>query len=234
MEDISNSWSDLISWEVPPEGFDVSLHIYDISMGLAAMLSSSIIGKKLDGIWHTGIVVYGKEFFYGGGICVDAPSRTPYGTPKTVLPLGLTQVPPALFADFLLEASSRYQMEHYSLLTHNCNNFTDECSTLLLGTGIPSYIVDLPNEALSTPMGQMIAPLIQQFEQSMHGNMALPIPPSAPLPSQDSSSHPSPLVSSLPPSSLDQQDLSEEETLQAAILLSLQDSPIQSINPRLD
>ena len=24
-------------------------------------------GKQIDGIWHTAVVIYGQEFFYGGG-----------------------------------------------------------------------------------------------------------------------------------------------------------------------
>lgn len=36
-------------------------------------------GKQIDGIWHTGIVVYGKEFFFGGmgGIECCAPVSSP-------------------------------------------------------------------------------------------------------------------------------------------------------------
>jgi len=29
----------------------------------------SFIGKQLDGIWHTGIVAFGYEYYFGGGIC---------------------------------------------------------------------------------------------------------------------------------------------------------------------
>jgi desumoylating isopeptidase 1 len=47
--------------------FKVSLNVYDLSMGyqnliknrMAKQLSSQFLGTQFDGIWHTGIVVYG-------------------------------------------------------------------------------------------------------------------------------------------------------------------------------
>ena len=38
-----------------------------------------MVGKQIDGIWHTGIVIYNKEFYFGGGISYDAPGMTPFG-----------------------------------------------------------------------------------------------------------------------------------------------------------
>ena len=51
-------------------GSDVVLHLYDLSMGMARSLSAAIVGTQIDLIPHTGIVVYGNEYFYGGGIQV--------------------------------------------------------------------------------------------------------------------------------------------------------------------
>ena len=59
--------------------FPVSLHVYDLSGGMAKAMSQQLVGKQIDGIWHTGIVVYGKEYYYGGGISYDAPAATPFG-----------------------------------------------------------------------------------------------------------------------------------------------------------
>ena len=49
-------------------------------MGMAAQLSTALLGKRVEGVWHTGLLVYGKEFFFGGGIqvppvppCVQPP-----------------------------------------------------------------------------------------------------------------------------------------------------------------
>lgn len=38
----------------------------------------------------------------------------------------------------------------YNLFKHNCNSFTEEVSNFLVGSGIPKYILDLPEEILQT------------------------------------------------------------------------------------
>ena len=81
---VRTDWSDLVSWDVQNGGFPVVLNVYDLSMGMASMFSQQFLGKYIEAIWHTGIVVYGREFFFGGGICVGSPGRTPYGSPKQV------------------------------------------------------------------------------------------------------------------------------------------------------
>lgn len=64
----------------------VQLYIYDLSRGMAAAISPmllgkflnkikkrltyfpiffSILGKRIDGVWHTSIVVYSREYFFG-------------------------------------------------------------------------------------------------------------------------------------------------------------------------
>jgi len=37
-------------------------------------MSKQLVGRQIDGIWHTGIVAFGKEFYYGGGISWDLPA----------------------------------------------------------------------------------------------------------------------------------------------------------------
>ena len=64
--------------------YSVSLNVYDLSGGMAAQFSRQLVGKQIDGIWHTGLVVYNKEFYYGGGISYDSPGSTPFGKSNIV------------------------------------------------------------------------------------------------------------------------------------------------------
>ncbi|OWA54248.1 hypothetical protein BV898_18659 [Hypsibius exemplaris] len=48
------------------EDTPVKVHIYDLTKGMARQFSQMFIGKHLDGVWHTGVVAYGQEFFFGG------------------------------------------------------------------------------------------------------------------------------------------------------------------------
>ncbi|XP_075522136.1 uncharacterized protein LOC142555247 [Primulina tabacum] len=149
------------------ESYKVSLHVYDLSQGLARQLSTTFLGKSIEGIWHTGIVVYGNEYYFGGGIQNAAVGTTPYGTPLKVVDLGVTHVPKDVFETYLQEIDHRYTAETYRLLTHNCNNFSNEVAQFLVGASIPDYILNLPNEVLSSPMGALMLPMIQQLETTL-------------------------------------------------------------------
>ena len=53
----------------------VQAYVYDISQGMARAMSAAIVGKQVDIIPHTGIVCWGREYFYGGGVCVAAAGQ---------------------------------------------------------------------------------------------------------------------------------------------------------------
>ncbi|XP_062220701.1 uncharacterized protein LOC133920071 [Phragmites australis] len=154
------------------EGYKVTLNVYDLSNGLARQLSTSFLGKPIEAIWHTGVVVYGNEYYFGGGIQSSPAGSTPYGRPLRIVELGLTHVPREVFEDYLRDIAPRYTAETYRLLTHNCNNFSNEVVQFLVGAGVPDYILNLPAEVMSSPMGPLIMPMIQNLESTLRSNAA--------------------------------------------------------------
>ncbi|KAJ6390069.1 hypothetical protein OIU77_024315 [Salix suchowensis] len=154
--------------------------------GLARQLSTTFLGKAIDGIWHTGVVVYGNEYYFGGGIQHLPAGTTPYGTPIKVVDLGITHVPQDVFEEYLQDISSRYSAETYSLLTHNCNNFSNEVAQFLVGVAIPEYILHLPNEVMNSPMGALIMPMIQNLESTLRAGAVPQVPQFRPPSAQTS------------------------------------------------
>ncbi|KAM2172321.1 hypothetical protein ACFX1R_037290 [Malus domestica] len=158
------------------EGHKVILNVYDLSQGLARQMSMAVLGKAIEGIWHTGLVVYGNEYYFGGGIKHAPAGSTAYGTPIKVVDLGVTHVPKDVFEIYLQGISPRYTVETYRLLTHNCNNFSNEVAQFLVGATIPDYILQLPNEVMGSPMGAPIMPVIQNLEATLKSGAARQAP----------------------------------------------------------
>ncbi|XP_046483317.1 uncharacterized protein [Neodiprion pinetum] len=143
-------------------GTIVELYIYDLTKGMAAVMAQMLIGRNLEGIWHTAIVAYGREYFFGPtGIQSVRPGGTELGEPLKVEKVGDTYLPYSVFLEYINGlGTSKFAPGTYDLFKHNCNCFTDEVSNFLVGKGIPKYILDLPEEILSTPIGQALRPLI--------------------------------------------------------------------------
>ncbi|KDR82390.1 hypothetical protein GALMADRAFT_237672 [Galerina marginata CBS 339.88] len=157
----------------------VKLYVYDLSNGMARQLSRQLTGRQIDGIWHTSIVVFGKEVFYGQGISTTAPGRSHHGQPLQVVDLGETAIDEETFNDYLQEIREHYTTDKYHLLEFNCNSFTDDCVGFLTGGSIPSFIKDLPTDFLSTPFGAALRPTIDSMYRRPSGGAAPPVPPPA-------------------------------------------------------
>ncbi|XP_055699172.1 uncharacterized protein LOC129799373 isoform X2 [Phlebotomus papatasi] len=143
----------------------VELYIYDLTQGMAAVMSSMILGRHIEGIWHTGVVVFGREYFFGGqGIQSCPPGGTVLGAPQKVEKIGETFIPFQVFKDYVRGlAESTFRGSCYNLLKHNCNTFSNDLCQFLCGISIPKYILDLPQEFLGTPLGQTLGPLIESI-----------------------------------------------------------------------
>lgn len=150
---------------------EVTLHVYDLSMGMARQMSGMLLGVTIDLIPHTGIVISGLEYFYGGGPQVLPTAQVPmmFGlSPVERVTLGTTSRTKDEIRAWLRSVSGQYTQASYDLFTNNCNHFSAALAAFLGVSPVPSRITDIPSRVLATPMGGMIGEMMR----GMQGRMA--------------------------------------------------------------
>lgn len=143
----------------------VQLYRYDLTDGMAKSMAPMMIGKNIEAIWHTSIVAFGNEFYFGGGESVMkmAPGTTRFGTPLRTEELGTTKKTMKEFETWINEMKTKgFGEDDYDLLKNNCNDFTQAASQFLLGKDIPEDIRKLLPELMATPLGGFLAPILQK------------------------------------------------------------------------
>ncbi|KXJ93077.1 thioredoxin [Microdochium bolleyi] len=145
---------------------DVHLLVYDLSGGMARQMSMGFLGFQLDAIYHTSIELDGKEFVYDGGINVIKPGTSHLGRPLQRLHLGHTDLPMDVISEYLDSLREIFTPQAYDLFRHNCNNFSNDFSTFLVGKGIPEHITNMPQAVLDSPFGQMLQPQLTQMVEA--------------------------------------------------------------------
>ncbi|EZG43282.1 putative PPPDE peptidase domain protein [Gregarina niphandrodes] len=123
----------------------------------ARMLSPFLLGENIRGIWHTGVEVFGKEYFFGGGIYKVPPGELAAMQLKQRRFLGTTRLSQYDFETFLVDLKPLFNHTTYNLLTWNCNHFSDMLMRFLVGRGIDPEIVNLGSKVQKTFMGRCLA-----------------------------------------------------------------------------
>ncbi|KAJ3181176.1 hypothetical protein HDU87_001305 [Geranomyces variabilis] len=139
----------------------VQLYVYDLSQGMARIMSRQLTGRHFEAIYHTAVVVYGTEYYFGQGIMESRPGQTHHGVPLEVIPMGQTEIPREMFLEYLQELKQVWTADKYHLLDNNCNTFSNELCNFLVGKDIPPHITGLPAEFLNTPFGQSLRPMLE-------------------------------------------------------------------------
>jgi len=120
---------------------DVFLMVYDLSSGFTRQLMRWLPLKdgknsKLETIWHTSIIAYGYEYFYGGGLIkIEPGDLIKYWHIKLVRCDNLGE-PNIGYKDFeitLKNYSNIFSKRNYNLTSWNCNHFTNFCMRKLVG-----------------------------------------------------------------------------------------------------
>ncbi|KAA3681445.1 uncharacterized protein DEA37_0008469 [Paragonimus westermani] len=150
--------------------FDVYLYVYDLSFGMARTLGSTFLGKHIEGIWHTSVVVHNKEYFYGGhGISCCPPGGTELRQPIRKVYMGQTKITENDLCQYLERlAVTQFRGGDYRLFDHNCNTFSNHLVGHLTSKQIPAYILDLPDEVASTPLGAALKPALNRLSAGLN------------------------------------------------------------------
>ena len=146
-------------------GQKVIVYQYDLTQGMAKTMSRGLLGKQIEGVWHTSVCVFGKEYFYGGGICIGEPKKTPYGYPVKEIDFGFTTKTEEDLKNYIKSINSQFTVDTYNVLNHNCNHFTDAALFFLVGKHLPNPILKQHEEILNTPMGQMFRPMLENMSR---------------------------------------------------------------------
>lgn len=135
---------------------EVFLRIYDLSNGIAKLISPQLLGFQIDGVWHTSIEIFGNEYYFHGGLNVRKIGTTPFSTCIERVSLGFTNCTHRNLVEFLECGKGSWGPESYDLMENNCNNFTNWLSNFLVDKNIPDHILDLPKKVKNTDFFKMI------------------------------------------------------------------------------
>ena len=104
------------------------------------------------GIYHTGVQVYGFEYSYnriknvtGNAIkkitAEEVPTRPGHFKFLKSITLGYTNLTKEEVERYVTTlGNEEFTGDKYKIFTHNCNDFSNRLTTILIGKGIPSWI----------------------------------------------------------------------------------------------
>lgn len=138
----------------------VQLYVYDISGGFAKNWSSILLGKQIDIVPHTGIVLDNREYFYGSGICEGEPGNCIEISPIKIIDLGCTTKTTKEISKWLHTQVDEWSEEKYHFLRHNCNHFANSVSQFLEVDPVPGWILNIADENLNGNRGRFFKKMI--------------------------------------------------------------------------
>eukprot|EP00403_Amphidinium_massartii_P001015 CAMPEP_0178373802 /NCGR_PEP_ID=MMETSP0689_2-20121128/2050_1 /TAXON_ID=160604 /ORGANISM="Amphidinium massartii, Strain CS-259" /LENGTH=768 /DNA_ID=CAMNT_0019993755 /DNA_START=87 /DNA_END=2390 /DNA_ORIENTATION=- len=144
----------------------VELALYDLSNGAMKWVPSKLlVGHHIEGIWHTGVRVFGKEYWYGGSVFECDAKQVPFEGPAQVLGLGTTLRNREELVDFIQkDLTSTFNTASYDVLMNNCNSFSDELTQFLLnGKQIPEWIRLQPQWARNATITHILRPALNKW-----------------------------------------------------------------------
>lgn len=160
----------------------VELLLYDITQGNSKLFSSALLGKKFEAIYHSSILVHGKEFWYGGDIFMKEPPMSHVFGPtlekSSEMNLQQSKYLPELKSvhlgytfmtlDEIVEHQSQdmcaiFTKDKYHVSTWNCNHFSNHLAQVMCGNSIPEVITQQPKVVLDAPSVQALVSVLNKW-----------------------------------------------------------------------
>ncbi|KAI1174667.1 DUF862-domain-containing protein [Nemania sp. FL0916] len=124
---------------------EIIINVYDL---LTPGRLSSFLWTVGTSFLHSGVVINGKEYAYGGhdrrgvtGVYWTQPrTEPPGGSFRTEILQGFTFASQTEIDAIIRQASSEFDGSQYSLLTRNCNHFTSYLCQRLTGRPGPAWL----------------------------------------------------------------------------------------------
>jgi hypothetical protein len=101
---------------------NVQLYVYDLSNGLARMLSEGLLGTQIDAVYHTSIVIRDIEYVYDGGIKTVPAGKTHLEAPWQIIELGTTDLPMDVIMEYLDSLRDIYTAQVCTLHSFSSNH----------------------------------------------------------------------------------------------------------------
>jgi len=124
---------------------EIVINVYDL---LPPGRLSSLLWTIGTSLLHSGVVINGKEYAYGGhdrrgvtGVYWTKPrTEPPGGTFRCEILHGFSLVPQDEIESIIRDTSEEFQGTSYNLLTRNCNHFTAHLCQKLTGRPGPGWL----------------------------------------------------------------------------------------------
>ena len=153
---------------------DVWLYQYDLTNGVGPKICKFMTGIEIEGVWHTSLVVYGNEYFFGGGVQKAFPETTPYGKPLKKSIFGKTTKTEEEFEKYLETLVDVYNVNTYHVYKNNCNHFTNAIALYLCGKELPDEIVNQYKTLEGTAFGKWILGRLEAISDKAKAKTIVP------------------------------------------------------------
>jgi len=143
---------------------EVLIHLYDLSNGVGEKLSPLLLGLQIEGVWHTGVVCFGREYFFSRDTVYDTPGETSFGKPQKVISVGHTLWrQEELHSHIVEDLKPVFHRETYDAIDCNCNHFAQRILDYLNGSVLPEEVLRQPEFLKNAAWVRVMRPIMNWY-----------------------------------------------------------------------